>query len=74
MVLALLRFAPRIVFAVIVQMLGAVLLIFVLSVLFPEQRWVSDSLMLPYLCWSTWLLCKHIDRWSKSVTVTQAMR
>lgn len=65
LVLTVLRFVPHIVFAVIVQALGCVLLSFVLSILFPEHPWVWSSLTLPYLCWSTWRSWKYINRLSK---------
>ena len=66
LILTLLRFMPHVVFAVVVLTLGAVLLDFVLSVLFPHRAWVWSSIMLPYSSWSGWRLYNYIAKLSKA--------
>ena len=61
-VVAILRMSPLIFAAVTLQGLGAVVLIFFVSAAFPEQRWPSQAVALPYLCWSSWRVQKYITK------------
>jgi hypothetical protein len=66
LLLAILRTVPRVILAVGLQGVGAVLVIFIPAILWPEQRWLPDAIFFSYLCWSTWRLHKAIAHWSKA--------
>lgn len=66
LIMVLLRGLPFIVLAVSLQVFGAILLVFVPAIVFPEQKWIAVSLMLPYFWWSTRCFYKYVEKLSKA--------
>jgi tryptophan-rich sensory protein len=74
LIMALFRGLPFVLLAVGFQTLGALLLVFVPAIVFPDQKRVTSFLMIPYFCWSTWRMLKYFAKLSESVGRTNQVK
>jgi hypothetical protein len=65
LIATILQALPLVLGAVMLQCFGLVLLGFVIFSAFPEQQWLTKTVIFPYLCWSSWCLLKYIAKLSK---------